>query len=102
MHASIKMLNKPRRLLATILIGNTFANIVSSVLAAVIAGKIAIHYGLPMTLVYTIEIVVLTFMILILSEITPKIIAINNPLNVARKMSGFIYVNFILLNRFQY
>jgi putative hemolysin len=92
-----QMLNKPRRLLATILIGNTFANIVSSVLAAVIAGKIAIHYGLPMTLVYTIEIVVLTFMILILSEITPKIIAINNPLNVARKMSGFIYVNFILL-----
>jgi putative hemolysin len=92
-----KMLNKPRRLLATILIGNTFANIVSSVLAAVIAGKIAIHYGLSMTLVYTIEIVVLTFMILILSEITPKIIAINNPLKVARWMSTFIYVNFILL-----
>ncbi len=93
----LKMLNKPRRLLATILIGNTFANIVSSVLAAVIAGKIAIHYGLSMTLVYTIEIVVLTFMILILSEITPKIIAINNPLKVARWMSTFIYVNFILL-----
>lgn len=92
-----KMLNKPRRLLATILIGNTFANIVSSVLAAVIAGKIAIYYGLSMTLVYTIEIVVLTFMILILSEITPKIIAINNPLKVARWMSTFIYVNFILL-----
>ncbi len=92
-----KMLNKPRRLLATILIGNTFANIVSSVLAAVIAGKIAIHYGLPMTLVYTAEIVVLTFMILILSEITPKIIAINNPLKVARRMSSFIYVNFVLL-----
>lgn len=93
----LKMLNKPRRLLATILIGNTFANIVSSVLAAVIAGKIAIHYGLSMTLVYTIEIVVLTFMILILSEITPKIIAINNPLKVTRWMSTFIYVNFILL-----
>ena len=92
----IKMLNKPRRLLATILIGNTFANIVSSVLAAVIAGKIAIMYELPLTLVYAVEIVVLTFMILILSEITPKVIAINNPLKVSRRMCNFIYFNFIL------
>lgn len=93
----LKMLNKPRRLLATILIGNTFANIVSSVLAAVIAGKIAIQFELPLALVYSIEIVVLTFMILILSEITPKVIAINNPLKVSRRMCNFIYVNFILL-----
>jgi putative hemolysin len=92
------MLVKPRRLLATILIGNTFANIVSSVLAAVIAGKIAFHYGFSPALVYTVEIIMVTFMILILSEITPKIIAINNPLKMARRMSGFIYVNFILLS----
>lgn len=93
----LKMLNKPRRLLATILIGNTFANIVSSVLAAVIAGKLAFHFGLSLTLVYVSEIVVLTFMILILSEITPKVIAINNPLKISRRMSRFIYINFILL-----
>lgn len=93
----IKMLEKPRRLLATILIGNTFANIVTSVLAAVITGKIAIYYGLPMTIVYAAEIVVLTFMILILSEITPKVIAINNPLKVSRRMCTFIYANFWLL-----
>lgn len=93
----LKMLEKPRRLLATILIGNTFANIVSSVLAAVVTGKIATFYGLPTGIVYAIEIVVLTFMILILSEITPKVIAINNPLKVSRAMSGFIYANFILL-----
>lgn len=93
----IRMLEKPRRLLATILIGNTFANIVTSVLAAVITGKIALYYGLPKTIVYTVEIIVLTFMILILSEITPKVIAINNPLKVSRRMSGFIYANFILL-----
>ncbi len=92
-----QMLHKPRRLLATILIGNTFANIVSSVLAAVIAGKVALYYGLSSTLVYTIEILALTFMILILSEITPKIIAINNPLKVARKMSGFVYSSFVIM-----
>ncbi len=92
-----KMLEKPRRLLATILIGNTFANIVSSVLAAVITGKIVAAYGLPSTFVYAVEIIVLTFMILILSEITPKVIAINNPLKVSRLMNTFIYANFVLL-----
>lgn len=92
------MLDKPRRLLSTILIGNTFANIVSSVLAAVIAGEIAFHYGVPDAVVYAVEVVVLTFMILILSEITPKTIAINNPLKVSRIVSGFIYINFKILS----
>ncbi|MEX0649245.1 MAG: hemolysin family protein [Balneolaceae bacterium] len=94
----LKMLQKPRRLLATILIGNTFANILSSVMAAVITGKIAVYYGFPSTVVYAVEIVVLTFMILILSEITPKVIAINNPLSVTRRMANFIYANFILFS----
>lgn len=96
-HRIYTMLHKPRRLLATILIGNTFSNIISSVLAAVIAGKIAIYYGISTTIVYAIEIIVLTFMILILSEITPKIIAINNPLKVARKLNTFIYASFVIL-----
>lgn len=96
----IKMLNRPRRLLATILIGNTFANIIASVLAAVITGEIVAYYGFPEVLVYAIEVVVLTFMILILSEITPKIIAINNPIRISRLYSGPIYVLFILLNPF--
>lgn len=91
------MLDKPRRLLATILIGNTFTNIMASVMAAVITGSLMAIIGLSEVLVYAIEIVVLTFMILILSEITPKIIAINNPLQVSRRLSGFIYVLFILL-----
>jgi len=92
----LKMLQKPRRLLATILIGNTFANIVSSVMAAVITGKIAAYYGFSEVIVYSVEIIVLTFMILILSEITPKVIAINNPLKVSRRMVGFVYTHFIL------
>lgn len=96
----IKMLDKPRRLLATILIGNTFANIVASVLAAVITGDIVAAFGLSEVIVFSIEVIVLTFMILILSEITPKIIAINNPLKVSRTNSTFIYTLFILLKPF--
>lgn len=96
----IKMLEKPRRLLATILIGNTFANIVASVLAAVITGDIVEAYGLSEVIVFTVEVIVLTFMILILSEITPKIIAINNPMKVSRRNSAFIYTLFILMKPF--
>lgn len=92
----IRMLEKPRRLLATILIGNTFANIIASVLAAVVAGNLVAYFGLSELLVYFIEVIVLTFMILILSEITPKIMAINNPLKVARRMSRFIYFLFVI------
>lgn len=93
----LKMLDKPRRLLATILIGNTFSNIIASVMAAVITGSIVAHFGFSEFYVFTAEVVVLTFMILIISEITPKIIAINNPLKVSRRWSSFIYVLFILL-----
>ncbi len=93
----ITMLNKPRRLLATILIGNTFSNILASVLAAVITGSLLSIIGLSDVLVYTIEVILLTFLILILSEITPKLIAINDPLGVSRKVSGLIYTLYILL-----
>lgn len=93
----LTMLDHPRRLLATILIGNTFANIITSVIAAVLAGKIANHFQFSPALVYTVEILVLTFTILILSEITPKVIAINNPLRLSRRLNLFIYISYLLL-----
>lgn len=93
----LRMLQRPRRLLSTILIGNTFANIITSVLAAVLTGNIVAYFGFSTVLVYVVEIIVLTFMILILSEITPKVIAINDPLQSARRISRFIYVFYILL-----
>jgi len=96
----LTMLDKPRRLLATILIGNTFANIIASVMAAVITGSIVAQFGLSEVVVFTAEIVILTFMILIISEITPKIIAINDPLTVSRRWSTFIYILFLMLKPF--
>lgn len=96
----VRMLERPRRLLATILIGNTFANIIASVLGAVVTGSFVAYFGLSEVLVYVVEVIVLTFMILILSEITPKVIAINDPLKVARRMSRFIYVLFTLFKPF--
>lgn len=96
-HLIVRMLERPRRLLATILIGNTFANIITSVLAAVATGSIVAYFGFPELIVYTVEVLVLTFMILILSEITPKIIAINDPQKTARRFSRFIYAMYVIL-----
>lgn len=93
----LNMLDRPRKLLATILIGNTFFNIITAITAAIVAGKLAVVLGAPAVVVYTIEVLVLTFLILILAEITPKILAIKDPLKMARVLSGFIYVFFVIL-----
>ncbi len=91
------MLDKPRQLLATVLIGNTFANIVTAVGAAVVTGRLVALFGLPQVIVFTIEIIVLTFVIVILAEITPKLLALNKPMVVSRKLSGLVYFFFIIL-----
>lgn len=92
-----KMLEKPRRLLATILIGNTFANVISSVAAAVLTANFAASYDFPSYLVLIFEVIAVTFVILILSEITPKTMAIKSPLGVSRFISRPIYFFFIIL-----
>lgn len=91
------MLEKPRRLLSTILIGNTVANIISAVMAAVITGQLLVLTNLPDYLVYTAEIIVLTSVIVIMSEITPKILALKNPKGVAKGLSSFLYLFYVLL-----
>ncbi len=90
------MLDKPRQLLATILIGNTFANIITAVGAAVVTGRLVSLFELPQVIVFTAEIIVLTFAIVILAEITPKLLALNMPLQVSRKFSGLLYFFFVI------
>ena len=69
----LKLLQRPDRLLSVILIGNTFANVLASSLATLIA----FHYwGDNGALLAAI---VLTFVILILAEIAPKTIAAIYP-----------------------
>jgi putative hemolysin len=92
----LNMLEKPRRLLSTILIGNTVANIVSAVMAAVVTGELLVLFDIPDYIVYTVEVMVLTAIIVILSEITPKILALKNPKKVAMSLSLFLNVFYIL------
>lgn len=97
LNRSLAMLERPRRLLATILIGNTFSNVITAIAAALVTGEIARIFLLPEALVYGIEIIVLTFTIVILSEITPKILALKDPIQVSKNLSAFIYFWYFLL-----
>lgn len=68
-----KLLERPERLLGVILIGNTFANIVASAVATVIASHLFGDVGIAVSTV------VLTLIILIFGEITPKTLAAHYP-----------------------
>lgn len=72
-----KLLQKPDRILSVILVGNTFANILASAVATVLA----VHwFGEIGVLIAT---VILTVIILIFAEITPKTLAAMHPEKVA-------------------
>ncbi len=92
-----RMLEHPRRLLSTILIGNTLVNIVVSVLAAVATGQFLLEFQLPDWVIYGVEVVLVTFVLLILSEITPKMVALRKPLEIGLKLSYAIYPLYVLL-----
>ncbi len=97
LHRIKGLLEHPRQLLSTILIGNTVVNILISVFAAVLTGNLIGHFGWNPIVAYSIEVVLLTTALVIFGEITPKVIGLKNPYMVASLFSVFIYVLFVLL-----
>ena len=83
-----KLMTFPRQLLITIVIGNTMVNITIASLAAVLTIKISQNFGLNQQIIILLDVLVVTFVILILSEILPKIVAVRKSENFAR---GAVY-----------
>jgi Mg2+/Co2+ transporter CorB len=71
------LLEQPDRLIGVILLGNNFVNILASSIATVIAIDLMGEAGVP------IAAALLTVIILIFSEVTPKTIAATNPERIA-------------------
>ncbi|WP_353572560.1 HlyC/CorC family transporter [Candidatus Albibeggiatoa sp. nov. BB20] len=71
------LLEQPDRLIGVILLGNNFVNILASSIATVIAIDLMGEAGVP------IAAALLTVVILIFSEVTPKTIAATNPERIA-------------------
>lgn len=86
-----KLLEFPRRLLVTILLGNTFVNVGASIISVTLALSIANKFGYPTDIVLIIQIVLLTIMILLFAEITPKVWASKYPLRFSRFVSVPLY-----------
>jgi len=92
-----QLLKGPRQLLITIVLGNTMVNITIASLAAILTTRISKTQGLNENLVILIDVLVVTFVILILSEIMPKVIAVRNPESFSRRNSLLLTIFFYLL-----
>ena len=65
----------PRRLLITILVGNTLANVAMSIVSVSLALEIAHLYQIEVNVILTIQIVLITIIVLIFCELLPKVFA---------------------------
>ncbi len=93
----LALLERPRRLLIAILILNNLVNVAAAILATVLTVQAAAAYGLSETVLLVFQVVVLTFLLLVLSEITPKLIATQQNRRWATVASAPLYVLFRLL-----
>lgn len=87
----VNLLDHPRRLLVTILIGNTFVNVTASLISVSLALEIAHAFGFSTNIVLTLQIILLTLLILIFSEITPKVWASKNHVLFAKYIAVPMY-----------
>ena len=103
----VTLLEKPRKLLATILITNNFINILIVLLFASLAETLFSDFNYQLNLYlftipirFLLEIVLVTFLILLFGEVLPKVYASRNALTFSKKMSKFIHIINIILTPF--
>lgn len=78
-----RLLEFPRKTLITILIGNNIANVGISILLAFLTVKLANQFNINPDWLISIEIIVLTIVLLLIGEIIPKIFANRFPIEYA-------------------
>jgi len=81
------LLNKPSKLLATILICNNLINIGIIILSAFTMSELFNFQGMSAVLQFTIEVVIVTSLILLFGEVIPKVYAASNSLKMALLMT---------------
>lgn len=101
----INLLQRPRKLLATILITNNFINILIVLLFANLGGILFAEldytlnlYFFEVSVRFLIEVVLVTFLILLFGEVLPKVYATRNSIKFAKLMSKPTKVLNVLLS----
>ncbi|MGJ8745234.1 gliding motility-associated protein GldE [Polaribacter sp.] len=103
----VNLLEKPRKLLATILITNNFFNILIVLLFASLAETLFGDFDYQLNLYFAtipirffIEIILVTFLILLFGEVLPKVYATRNSLRFAKAMAKLINIINTILTPF--
>ena len=84
-----KLLKNPNKLLATILIANNFINVAIIILSSLIISDI-FHFTSKNPVHLIIQVIVITFILVLLGEITPKVYAKQNAVSFSKKMTPVI------------
>lgn len=91
------LISHPKSLLATILIANTFVNIAIVMLSTVVIG-ILFDFGDNHLIAFFIEVILVTFLLVLFGEVMPKIYASQNN----KKVSRFVALPMFMLSKFFY
>jgi len=84
----LKLLGKPRELLATILITNNFVNVGIVILSSSILSSAFANLALSETTRFVIDVIVITLVLLLLGEVIPKVYATKNALRFSKFMAS--------------
>jgi gliding motility-associated protein GldE len=87
----LDLLHKPQKLLATILIANNMVNIAIIIIASIIISKL-FNFEDKAWLEFLVQVVAVTFIILLLGEVTPKVYATRNSMKMAVFMAMPLFV----------
>ena len=91
----LKLRENPKMLLATILIGNNFVNVTITLLATYIVSEMFDMANHPMA-AFIMEVLVITSLVLIVGEITPKVLAAKRPVKFSRFMARPLQVLMVI------
>jgi CBS domain containing-hemolysin-like protein len=91
------LLKDPKKLLITIILGNTVVNIAIASLSALLTVRFAHSVGIDETISLLINVVIVTAVILFFSEIMPKITAVKNAEKIAKLYAAPLLIFYYLL-----
>jgi len=86
-HKILDLMEKPKKLLATILIANNVVNIAVIILSTFIT-SILFNFEEYRVIGFVVQVVMVTFLLLLFAEVLPKVYATQNALSFASTMAG--------------
>ncbi len=93
----LALLARPQHLLITILVLNTMVNVSAAILAALGTEQLVESFALSREVVFALEICALTIVLLVVSEITPKLIATRHATTYSRVVARPLHTASVVL-----